>query len=75
MTYASEIVVNIVKPGDIVRIVPNEKMPNLEREFIVDDITKNGFLTGCSCTSDGYTIPFFAIESVEIIGDSGKYNY
>lgn len=67
MDYASSVVLNTVKPGDMVEIKPISKVPNCERRFRVDDITKEGFLYGLSETCDGYIIPFNWIDKIKIV--------
>lgn len=53
-----------VKIGDTIRITTKENVPNATREFKVDAILPDGFLFGCSTTSDGRMIPFSWIESI-----------
>lgn len=62
-----DIILNLVKPGDIVEIIPIDKFPNAERKFKVDEITKEGFLYGLSETCDGYVIPFNWIKDISIV--------
>lgn len=68
MNYVSEIVLQMVKAGDTVEIVPIDKFPNAERKFKVDEITKEGFLYGLSEYCDGYVIPFNWIKELKIVG-------
>ena len=63
-----EIVMALVKPGDIVEITPISKVPNAERRFKVDEILDDGFLYGLSTTCDGYRMPFMWIEDIKIVG-------
>lgn len=67
MDYASQMVLQMVKPGDIVEIQPIDKFPNAERKFKVDAITKNGFIYGVSEYCDGYEMPFYWIKSLKIV--------
>lgn len=60
-------ILNMVKVGDVVEITPIDKVPNAERRFKVDDITKEGFLYGLSETCDGYVIPFYWIKDIKIV--------
>ncbi len=68
MDYVSQMILPIIKKGDIIEIEPIPKFPNCERKITVDDITDKGFLYGCSTTCDGYMIPFYFINSLKIIG-------
>lgn len=67
MNYTSSMVLQMVKPGDTVEIVPNNKFPNADRVFKVDDITEEGFLYGLSEYCDGYVMPFYWIEDLKIV--------
>lgn len=60
-----------VKVGDTIRITPKNNVPNAQREFKVDDITLDGFVFGCSTTSDGRMIPFSWIKSIRKV-NKGK---
>ena len=62
-----DIILSLVKIGDTVEIVPSSKMPNADRKFRVQDITKNGFIYGISENCDGYLMPFYAIEDIKIV--------
>lgn len=68
MDYINEIVLQMVKVGDTVEIVPIDKFPNAERRFKVDEITEEGFLYGLSEYCDGYVIPFSWIKELKIVG-------
>lgn len=59
--------VDLVKPGDTVRIVPIDKVPNADREFKVDELLNEGFLYGLSTTSDGYVMPYSWIKRLKVI--------
>ena len=56
-----------VKPGDVVRIVPIDKVPNADREFKVNELLEDGFLYGLSTTCDGYVMPYFWIKSLQVV--------
>lgn len=68
MDRTHQIVMSLVKVGDIVEIVPIDKFPNAERRFKVNGIEKDGFLYGLSETCDGYVIPFNWIKEIKIVG-------
>lgn len=55
-----------VKVGDRLEITPIDKLPNFDREIVVQDILKNGFLYGVTSNSDGYVYPFYAIKDFKI---------
>ena len=59
----------LVKVGDHLHITPNEKLPNFDRDIIVQGITDEGFKYGITETSDGYLYPWWAIEDFEIVRD------
>lgn len=56
-----------VHPGDTVRIVPIDKVPNADREFKVNKLLNEGFLYGLSTTCDGYVMPYSWIKSLRVI--------
>lgn len=62
-----EIVMALVKPGDMVEITPIPKVPNAERRFKVNEVLDNGFLYGLSTTCDGYVMPFAWIQDIKIV--------
>lgn len=63
-----ETVIACVKPGDVVEIVPIDKVPNCERKFKVFGKTNTGFAYGITETCDGYEIPYSWIKSIKIVG-------
>ena len=56
-----------VQIGDKLTITPIKQMPNLDREITVQGITAGGFLYGITETSDGYEMPFWAIDDFKVV--------
>lgn len=63
-----DIVLSMIKRGDIVEIVPIDKLPNLDRVLKVWDVSSNGIIYNVSVTCDGYEMPFSWIKEVKIVG-------
>ena len=71
MKIAEEIALNAMKPGTRLRLEPIKKLPNMDRDIVLDGITdclgEPAILYGVSETCDGYSIPFSWIESYEVL--------
>lgn len=67
MRYESELILPLVQKGNTIQIKSTKNFPNVPKKIKVDYITNNGFVYNVSSTCDGYTIPFYMIDSFKIL--------
>lgn len=61
------VTISAVKDGDRVHITYKKPFRSFEPDFVVSYKTDKALVYGCSITCDGYSIPYMAIEKIEIV--------